>query len=162
MEPKEAVKARLEEVRKLKEEMDEAFSKVASLLEEARRCNDTDEFWRLWSVTTEGAYHKAAGLTENEAKKNSGRGIIKLVQKTPEVKSREEDRIRNAWAYAARRNLRQARRCEQLAFRLQLKQKKRGPTPRGILLQEMGPLWRRQLTHAKKRRMMKRRPNMKH
>ena len=124
MPPKEAVAARLDEVKKLKDIMDELFRHAAESLDEACQQMDTDGFWRIWSETTEKAYHRVAELSEKDAKKNSGRGTVKLIQRVPENRAKEDDRIRNKWSYAARRCIRQARRCEQIVFRIQAKQKK--------------------------------------
>ena len=60
-----------------------------------------------------------------EMKKKIGRGQLKIIEKTPKVE--EEDKQgrcpRNKWYYKAVENLKQARRCEQAAYRIGIKDK---------------------------------------
>ena len=120
--------------------MDALFKDASGSLEEARRNLDTDTFWRIWSMTTEKAYHTAAELSEKDAKKNVGRCTLKLIQRVPETKAKEDDRMRKSWSYAARRCLRQARRCEQIVHRIQAKKKRKGLHPTEPLLSGGGSL----------------------
>ena len=46
--------------------------------------------------------------------------MVNLTQKVPVPRGNEDQRVRNKWSYAARRCLKQARRCEQLTYRLQV------------------------------------------
>ena len=43
-----------------------------------------------------------------------------MVERTPTMRGDEDKRVRNVWSYKARRCLKQARRCEQLAYRIQM------------------------------------------
>ena len=49
-----------------------------------------------------------------------GRGTVKIVEKEPLPRGNEDRRIRNVWSYKARRCLQQARRAEQLAYRMMM------------------------------------------
>ena len=61
---------------------------------------------------------KALELEEKEAKKMRGRGEVKIIQRVPLPRGNEDKYIRNKWSYKARRDLKQARRCEQMVYRV--------------------------------------------
>lgn len=127
--PKEVVVARTADVEKLQANLDELSRQASRQLDAASRMLDTDTFWRIWSETVEKAYHGDAELSVADAKRNAGRGTVKLIQRFPEMKAKEDDRIRNKWSYEARRCLRQARRLEQIMFRVQCKRAIVADTP---------------------------------
>ena len=57
-------------------------------------------------------------LGSKEAEKAlKGRGKVTLVKKEPKKTKKAEETIRNEWAYEAHRNLKQARRAEQILYR---------------------------------------------
>ena len=66
----------------------------------------------------EDAYLEFLDLEPKELKKAKGRGSVKWVENTPEPRGNEHKRIRNEWSYKARRCLKQARRAEQIAYRM--------------------------------------------
>ena len=66
----------------------------------------------------EEPYIKALELEEKDANKMRGRGEIRIVQKVPLPRGNEDKHIRNEFSYKARRCLKQARRCEQIVYRL--------------------------------------------
>ena len=58
-------------------------------------------------------------------KKNTGRGELKIIEKKPKAEegAREAQGPKNQWYYQAVEKLRQARRCEQAAYRISIKDK---------------------------------------
>ena len=118
MEPKEASEKRKEEVEQLKEKMDQQFVEASSVLERAKAKRDTDLFWKTWSKAVEDAYIKWLELESKEAEKTlRGRGQVTLAKKVPNNERKIDETIRNEWAYKAHRNLKQARRAEQILYR---------------------------------------------
>ena len=76
-----------EEKKKLHEAIDKRFREARSELRSHERKNDTTSFWRTWSKTVESGWIDYLGMTKDLAKKNRGRGEVKLVRKTPAKKN---------------------------------------------------------------------------
>ena len=117
MEVKEAAKARQEEIEALKEEMDRNFREKEVYFADAVQKKDTERHWELWCKAVEDPYVNALDLEEKEAKKMRGRGEVKVIQRIPLPRGNEDKHVRNKWSYEARRDLKQARRCEQVVYR---------------------------------------------
>ena len=100
--------------------MDANFLKAKVEMTKAKLTKDTDSLWKLWSEAVGEAYIKFLELTPKEEKKMRGRGSVKIVEKEPLPRGNEDRRIRNVWSYKARRCLQQARRAEQLAYRMMM------------------------------------------
>ena len=118
MEAKEAAKVRQERIEELKEEMDKNFQNKDEQIKEAVRRKDTEGIWKIWCKAVEEPYIKALDLEEKDAKKMRGRGEIKMVQRTQLPRGNEDKHIRNEHSYKARGSLKQARRCEQIVYRI--------------------------------------------
>ena len=87
-------------------------------INEAVRRKDTEGIWKIWCKAVEEPYIKGWDLEEKDAKKMRGRGEIKMVQRTPLPRGNEDKHIRNEHSYKARGSLKQARRCEQIVYRI--------------------------------------------
>ena len=88
----------------------------------------------------EAAYVDSLGLEGKEARKLKGRGDLKLIQKTPLPRGNEDERVRNEWSYKARRCLKQARRCEQMTYRVQvLLNPEETGGPRHLVIRHVAP-----------------------
>ena len=79
-------------------------------------------FWKHWSESLEKGYLKFLNETKEVEKNMTGRGEINIVEKTPQRRKMAEniEEIRGGGAKHAVKHLRQARRCEQVAHRLEL------------------------------------------
>ena len=118
MKPKEAREKREEEVLQLQAEMDQNFEEASTTFGKAKVAKDMDLYWKTWSKAVEDAYIKALDLGSKEAEKAlRGRGKVTLIKKEPKKAKKAEETIRNEWAYEAHRNLKQARRAEQILYR---------------------------------------------
>lgn len=123
MEKKEAVKRRLEEIEKSRSPWTVSSRTVAGN-------------WRMPYLTViskpSGNYEahvwkkhiyiyiSALELNKKDVAKTRGRGSLKLVERQTSPRPHEDERIRNKWSYEARRCIKQARRCEQLSYRLEI------------------------------------------
>jgi hypothetical protein len=113
-----------EEKAKLQECMDHEFDKRKHTLEAYRQMQDVDGMWKMISTTVEKAW--LTYLDDSKTmKQNTGRGELKIIERKP--KAEEEERRskghRSKWHHKAVEKLRQARRCEQAAYRIGIKDK---------------------------------------
>ena len=94
--------------------MDEQVKGMGGTLRKAQDEEDTDAVWKIWSRLE---------LTEEAAKKTRGRGKVMLTVQKPKVQDKKKDTTRDKRSIEARRCLKQARRSEQVAYRLAMLEK---------------------------------------
>ena len=76
--------------KKLHEQMDEEFQKAKEELKHDAKKKDTSKFWAAWSKAVESGWIDYLELGKELAKKNRGRGEVKIVQTVP-VKKKEQE-----------------------------------------------------------------------
>ena len=118
MEATEAARTRKEQIEAMQEEMDNDFREKEACFADAVQRKDSERHWKLWCNAVEDPYVNALGLEEKEAKKMRGRGEVRVIQRTPLPRGNEDKHVRNKWSYEAKRDLKQARRCEQVVYRI--------------------------------------------
>lgn len=99
--------------------MDWEFPKVEEELEAHAKEGDVDEFWRKWSKAVEKAWTSYLKPEKEVKKQITGRGKVTIVNKIPTTTAKSDKEIWNKWYYKAVDKLRQARRCDQIAYRIQ-------------------------------------------
>ena len=106
----------------LQQTIDRHFKAEDEGLDECLQKEDMNGFWKLWSKALEKGYLEHLNETKEVNKKLMGRGKVTIVEKVPqrrEMASNIED-IRKGGCKQAIKYLKQARRCEQVAYRLEL------------------------------------------
>ena len=89
------------------------------------KARDTDSYWRAWSKAVERGWLRYSNEDEVYNPKYVGRGKVEIISKKPRRDKNEGGRkkktyLRGQEAREEIRAVRQARRCGQLAFRIQL------------------------------------------
>ena len=84
--------------------------------------------WKMLSHCVEDAWLRYLDDGKEMRKQNVGRGELKIIEKKPkaEEEARGAQGPKNRWYYQAVEKLRQARRCEQAAYRISIKEKGNG------------------------------------
>ena len=118
--------------------IDERLVQKHDSLSEYIKRDDLGAFWKLWSTCVEQGMLRYLGNSMHTDQKNLGRGLVQIIKQKAfkEVKAEDESKgdddddgykhIRNKFTRKAIECLRQARRCEQFAYRLDLKMKGKG------------------------------------
>ena len=91
--------------------MDREFDKIKDQLSKLSKRDDLDEYWKMVSKTIENAWIEHLEMDKETAKKNKGRGEVKITTSIPKIYTNKmkEDTIRNSFMYKAKENLKQAR-----------------------------------------------------
>ena len=104
--------------------MDHEIDKRKQTFEAYRQMKDVDEMWKMRSTTVERAWLNYLDDSKT-MKQKTGRGELKIIEK--KAKAEEEERRskgqRSKWHHKAVEKLRQARRCEQAAYRIGINNK---------------------------------------
>ena len=109
-----------------KEELHQAIDRHYEVkneeIDEALRRGDMNRVWELWSRALERGYLEHLNESKEVTKNMMGRGKVNIVEKTPQRRELAEtvEDIRKGGSRRAVRFLKQARRCEQVAYRLEL------------------------------------------
>ena len=92
-----------------------------------------DEFWKLWSEALEKGYLEFLTESKKISKHLTGRGKISIVEIIPKRKEMagSVEEVRKGGSGYAVRLLKQARRCEQVAYILELISKNAGDEKAG-------------------------------
>ena len=83
---------------------------------------DTDSYWKTFSKSVGQGIIRYID-EEKESKKIAGRGTIILQEMAPRRRDTVDDAkdvLKNEWSKKALENLKQARRCEQIAYRIKM------------------------------------------
>jgi len=108
--------------------IDERVDGRTETLRAYEQMEDVDGMWKMLSQCVEGAWLDYLEVEKEMKKKSVGRGELKIIEKKPkaEEEERKPQESRNQWYYQAVEKLRQARRCEQAAYRISIKDKESG------------------------------------
>ena len=123
-------KANIEEAQaqQLKDQIDKNLKEANRGLRIYQKANDTSGFWRTWSKAVERGILQYLDEGKVFNRKASGRGKVTFIDVKPKRKDggrKGTDNTRGEESIAAEKTLRQARRCEQYAFRLGLLQEEK-------------------------------------
>ena len=109
---------------KLKQSIREECKLENTRLKVLALAKDVNGYWKLWSKTVERGWLKYADEEKVHDKKATGRGKVELVRKKPQPtgggKAPKKTYLAGEEAREEVRAIRQARRCEQMAFRITL------------------------------------------
>ena len=105
--------------------MNKEFLLKSEVFDENKATQDNEGCWRNWSEATEKGWLSFLGHTGVVKKALTGRGRTTFVKQAPRRtrERKEEDKfkhLRNKWSRKALAALRQARRCELYAVRLEM------------------------------------------
>ena len=107
------------EKKSLKDSIEEECQSEKTRLQVLAQAKDTNGYWKLWSKTVERGWLRFAAPDHIYDKHCTGRGKVELVnKKTYDPKKKTYLRGKEARSDIAA--VRQARRCEQMAFRIML------------------------------------------
>ena len=108
------------EKEKLHDAMDAMFGKAQDELRYHAKRKDTTKLWKAWSKAVENGWIDYLGLGKELAKKNRGRGEATIVKKIP-GKNKDDNGVNyNEWTRKSIISLKNARRCEQMAYRIEM------------------------------------------
>ena len=116
---KAKTEVRKAETNTMHQQMDEDIEKVSSTLNNMAKARNTTGFWRTWPNAVERSIMEHNEVDKDAIKRSSGRGEVKLIKKCPEQRKEGKD-PRSRWDKKAKKQLSQARRCEHMAYRLQI------------------------------------------
>ena len=109
--------------KRLQEGMDEEINRGKSYLQQFAEEGDIDAYWKRWSKLVEFAWLKFLGQDKCWDRRLKGRGQVNLIEKMPSKpgdRSKPVGNFRCEDMTKALNYQKQARRCEQLAFRIGL------------------------------------------
>ena len=123
-------KANIEEAQAqmLKNQIDKNLKEANRGLRIYQEANDTSGFWRTWSKAVERGILQYLDEGKVFNRKANGRGKVTFIDVKPKRRDGGKtgtDNTRGEESTAAEKALRQARRCEQYAFRLGLMQEEK-------------------------------------
>ena len=119
---KEKREGKKREVKNLHELMDANFRKARTQMQIYKAAKNTTGYWKAWSQSVENAFLHYIDESKVFNRKMKGRGEATLIQVKPDVakKDKKKDTTRGTESTEAEKSIKQARRCEQFAFRLGL------------------------------------------
>ena len=106
------------EKEKIKTFMDYEFVEAEEALHEHEQKADIDGYWKTWSETVEKAWMAYLRPGKEAEKLITGRGKVNIIEQIPTPKTKTDNEVWNRWYHEAVDKLRQARRCEQMAYRI--------------------------------------------
>ena len=119
---KEKAQVESKEMKELHEHIDKNLREHARQLHVHRLNRDTTGYWRCWSKAVERGFLHFLDVSNIFDRKAKGRGEPTFITTKPECRdqAKKADSTRGRESTEAAKALKQARRCEQVAFRLGL------------------------------------------
>ena len=116
---KQKSEARKTEIDAMKAKMDKDVEEAEERFQSMVKTRNTTGYWRTWSKIIERSILESIGIDEETIRKVGGRGEVKITKKCHDQKREQEDK-RSGWDKKADKQLTQARRCEQMAYRVSI------------------------------------------
>ena len=124
---KETRDAKSTEMERMKDSIRKECQLERARLKVLALAKDVNGYWKLWSKTVERGWLKYVAEDRVYDKKATGRGKVELIHKKPKQAGADDKPkktyLKGEEAREEIRAIRQARRCEQMAFRIVLAKK---------------------------------------
>ena len=100
--------------------MDREFIAHKRILQTNAEAVGVGGLWKFWSKCVEHSWLRYLAPGKDMEALLKGRGTVNIIEKTPKPREPKKEEAWNKWYYKAIDQFRQARRCEQMAYRLTL------------------------------------------